>query len=283
MELEEIKSRDSAALPPHDPRTDDFKNADTSAAQDEAPVPRSKIRLAAIIGALYLSLFLAALDATIVSTAIPTISAHFHSASGYTWIGGAYLLSNAATGPIWAKLSDIWGRKPIVLAAIAVFFLSSIVCATSVSMAMLIAGRAVQGAAGGGLVLLANITVSDLFDMRYVHAYQIQSETDTPQAAKPCPWISRVRLGYGRLRWAHLRRSSSRARFLEMDLVYQSSPSRVRLPNDPTLFGCPQSKDQDLGGNESYRLVRDCDHARSHTHDATRPRLWRRDVSLELP
>ena len=167
MELDRIQPRDSGALPPHDPRTDDFKAPDSSTAPDEVPVTRSTIRLVAIIGALYLSLFLAALDATIVSTAIPTISAHFHSASGYTWIGGAYLLSNAATGPIWAKLSDIWGRKPIVLAAIAVFFVSSIVCATSISMAMLIAGRAVQGAAGGGLILLANICVSDLFDMRY--------------------------------------------------------------------------------------------------------------------
>jgi MFS family permease len=168
MELEEVKGLDSGALPPHDAKTDDFNVPDMSPAQDEAPVARSKIRLAAILGALYLSLFIAALDATVVSTAIPTISAHFQSASGYTWIGGAYLLSNAATGPIWAKLSDIWGRKPIVLASIAMFFLSSIVCATSTSMGMLIAGRAIQGAAAGGLILLANITISDLFDMRSV-------------------------------------------------------------------------------------------------------------------
>jgi len=168
MELDQIRSRDVAALPPHDPRIDDFQLPDASATEDGVPVSRSKFRLSAIIGALYLSLFIAALDATVVSTAIPTISAHFHSASGYTWIGGAYLLANAATGPIWAKLSDIWGRKPIVLAAIALFFLSSIICATSVSMGMLIAGHAVQGAAAGGLILLANICVSDLFDMRSV-------------------------------------------------------------------------------------------------------------------
>jgi MFS family permease len=175
-ELKEIESRDSAAFPPHGPRTDDFRAPDTPGALDGAPVRRSKVRLAAIIGALYLSLFLAALDATIISTAIPTISAHFHSAAGYTWIGGAYLLSNAATGPIWAKLSDIWGRKPIVLAAIAVFFSSSIVCATSISMGMLIAGRAIQGTAGGGLILLANICVSDLFDMRFVSLTRLPIE-----------------------------------------------------------------------------------------------------------
>ena len=188
MELTKTRSADSAALPPHDPRTDDLNALDPFTAQDEAPVKRNKFRLAAIVGALYLSLFLAALDATIVSTAIPTISAHFQSASGYTWIGGAYLLANAATGPIWAKLSDIWGRKPIILAAVAVFFMSSIVCAISTSMAMLIAGRALQGAAGGGLVLLANITVSDLFDMRSVPGRVVQSVTNITQAAKPRPW-----------------------------------------------------------------------------------------------
>ena len=168
MEFTKTRGADSAALPPHNPRIDDLNALDTFIVQDDAPVKRNKFRLAAIVGALYLSLFIAALDVTIVSTAIPTISAHFRSASGYTWIGGAYLLANAATGPIWAKLSDIWGRKPIILAAVAVFLMSSIACALSTSMAMLIAGRAVQGAAGGGLILLANITVSDLFDMRSV-------------------------------------------------------------------------------------------------------------------
>ena len=165
-ELDAIRRSESAALPPHDARTDDFVFSDQSMAQEEAPVTRSKFRLYAIIGALYLSLFLAALDATIVSTAVPTICSHFHSASGYTWIGGAYLLANAAAGPIWAKLSDIWGRKIIILAAIAMFFVSSIICAVSRSMAMLIVGRSIQGAAGGGIILLVNITVSDLFDMR---------------------------------------------------------------------------------------------------------------------
>lgn len=147
---------------------DNFELQNMLITQEEAQSPRSKIRLFAIVGALYLCLFIAALDATIVSTAIPTISSHFQSASGYTWIGGAYLLGNAATNPIWAKLSDIWGRKPIILMAVAVFFFSSIICALSFSMGMLVAGRAIQGAAGGGLILLVNITISDLFDMRFV-------------------------------------------------------------------------------------------------------------------
>lgn len=169
-DLDEI--HESAALPPHDSRTDVFELQEDLAAQNEMAVPRSKLWVFTIMGALFLPLFLAALNGTIVSTAIPTITSHFQSASGYTWIGGAYLLANTAAGPIWAKLSDIWGRKPIILAAVAVFFLSSIVCAVSTSMGMLIAGRAIQGAAGGGLMLLVNITVSDLFSMRLVSILQ---------------------------------------------------------------------------------------------------------------
>lgn len=114
-----------------------------------------------------LSLFVSALDATIVATAIPTITSELHSASGYTWIGGAYLLANTAASPIWVKLSDIWGRKLILLAAAAFFFVSSILCALSSSMKMLIVGRTLQGSASGGLIPLVIITISDLYSMRY--------------------------------------------------------------------------------------------------------------------
>ena len=106
------------------------------------------------------------MDATVTATAIPTITADLHSASGYSWIGGAYLLANAAAAPIWAKLSDIWGRKIALLTAVAWFTGASIFAATSVSMSMLIAARALQGTAGGGLIQLVNITISDLFSMR---------------------------------------------------------------------------------------------------------------------
>lgn len=103
---------------------------------------------------------------TIVATAIPTISSELHSASGYLWIGGAYLLANAAGAPVWAKISDIWGRKPILLVAVAMFLGSSIMCALANSMEMLIVARALQGTAGGGLLGLVNIVISDIFSMR---------------------------------------------------------------------------------------------------------------------
>lgn len=76
------------------------------------------------------------------------------------------MLADGASTPIWGKVSDIWGRKPILLVAIAIFFLGSAISATAVSMDMLIAGRAVQGLGGGGLLTLSNIVISDLFSMR---------------------------------------------------------------------------------------------------------------------
>lgn len=113
-----------------------------------------------------MAVFLAALDITIVSTALPTIAEHFHSTSGFTWIGSAFLLACAVVAPSWGKFSDIWGRKAILLIAIAIFFLGSALCGASVSIEMLIVGRAIQGTAAGGLLSLVSIVVADLFSQR---------------------------------------------------------------------------------------------------------------------
>ena len=118
----------------------------------------------------HLSLFsLTRLSQTIITTAVPTITAHFHaSQADYTWIGSSYLLAASAATPTWGKISDIWGRKPIILLANSIFFVGSLISALSVNIRMLLAGRAIQGTAGGGLLVLANICISDLFSMRYI-------------------------------------------------------------------------------------------------------------------
>ncbi|KAF7859458.1 uncharacterized protein EAF02_010906 [Botrytis sinoallii] len=132
---------------------------------------RTKLQTTIIMLSLCASVFLAALDVSIITTALPTISEHFHSNAGYTWIGSAYLLANAASTPSWGKFSDIWGRKPILLIAAGVFFIGSLLAATSVSIGMLIVARAIQGIGGGGLIILVNICISDLFSMRKRGAY----------------------------------------------------------------------------------------------------------------
>ena len=171
--------------------SDDFKGSDSSASSqgpderlhDEEKGPetqqgeaakeggddkpqRSKGKVAVIMLALMMAVFLAALDVTIITTALPTISEHFHSAEGYTWIGSAFLLANSASIPSWGKVSDIFGRKPMLLLANVIFMIGSLIAALSVNIGMLIAARAIQGVGGGGLVILVNITIGDLFSLR---------------------------------------------------------------------------------------------------------------------
>lgn len=117
-----------------------------------------------------MAVFLAALDITIITTSLPTIAANFQaSAADYTWIGSSYLLAAAAATPTWGKVSDIFGRKPILLTANVVFFFGSLICALSINIKMLLAGRVLQGIGGGGLIVLVYICISDLFSMRYVY------------------------------------------------------------------------------------------------------------------
>ncbi|KAF4176654.1 hypothetical protein CNMCM8060_006246 [Aspergillus lentulus] len=130
---------------------------------------RNKIRLSGALFSLLLCLFLAALDFTIATTAIPTIVSSFHSGRSYVWIGSAYQLASAASTPIWGKLSDIWGRKAILLLAIFIFAIGSIICAAATMMGMMLTGRSIQGAAAGGIVILVNICISDLFTERLLN------------------------------------------------------------------------------------------------------------------
>lgn len=143
---------------------------DSSKEQEEDAPERGKLKINLIMLSLCIAVFLAALDITIITTAVPTIAAHYRaSEADYTWIGSAYLLAAAASTPTWGKFSDIWGRKPTLLAANVIFFVGSLIAAVSVSIDMLLAGRVTQGIGGGGIIILANICISDLFSMRRVN------------------------------------------------------------------------------------------------------------------
>ncbi|RMZ84941.1 hypothetical protein DV738_g331, partial [Chaetothyriales sp. CBS 135597] len=113
---------------------------------------RGKLETTVLMVALCMSVFLAALDMTILGTALPTIAEHFQSIEVYVWVGSAFLLASGASMPTWGKLSDIWGRKALLLLATAVFILGSALCGAATSSAMLIAGRTVQGVGSGGLL-----------------------------------------------------------------------------------------------------------------------------------
>ncbi|KAL5041737.1 hypothetical protein BDW71DRAFT_162323 [Aspergillus fruticulosus] len=145
-------------------------NTETENPLDRVPSQAQKLgkkKIAVVMGALCLVLFLAALDMTIISTALPTMAADFNaSESGYSWMASSFSLTNAAFVPLWGKVSDIWGRKPILLLANFGFLIGSLICALSINLPMVLAGRAIQGAGAGGIITLANISVSDLFSVR---------------------------------------------------------------------------------------------------------------------
>ncbi|GLA71341.1 hypothetical protein AtubIFM55763_001780 [Aspergillus tubingensis] len=146
------------------------EKAGAGAPLDRVPSQAQKLgkkKIVVVMTALCLVLFLAALDMTIVSTALPTIATHFNaSESGYSWIASSYMLANAACVPLWGKISDVWGRKRIILIANFLFLVGSLICALAINLPMIISGRAIQGAGGGGIIVLANICVSDLFSVR---------------------------------------------------------------------------------------------------------------------
>jgi EmrB/QacA subfamily drug resistance transporter len=145
----------------------------SAAPPDEAPVGNlGHRRVLLIIGALMLGMFLAALDQTIVSTALPTIVADLHGASHLAWIVVAYLLAATVSTPLWGKLGDQYGRKIFFQAAIVIFLCGSALSGLSRSMTELIAFRAVQGLGGGGLMVGAQAIVGDVVSPRERGRYQ---------------------------------------------------------------------------------------------------------------
>ncbi|KAI8805799.1 major facilitator superfamily domain-containing protein [Cladochytrium replicatum] len=121
---------------------------------------------------LVLAVLLAALDQTIVSTAIPTIVTEFKAADLISWIGTGYLLTSASFAPIYGKLADTFGRKWVFLATIFVFELGSLICGLATSIEMLIAGRVVSGIGGGGIFSLVFIIISDIVSLQDRGKYQ---------------------------------------------------------------------------------------------------------------
>jgi MFS family permease len=123
-------------------------------------------------GALLLVLFIASLDQTIVSTALPTIVGDLGGLQHLSWVVTAYLLASTVVGPLYGKLGDLYGRKRILQFALVLFLAGSALCGLAQSMPQLIAFRAVQGLGGGGLMVVAMAVVGDLVAPRERGRYQ---------------------------------------------------------------------------------------------------------------
>jgi EmrB/QacA subfamily drug resistance transporter len=137
---------------------------------DTVTDPQPRVRL--IFGALLLVLLLAALDQTIVSTALPTIVGDLGGLSHLSWVVTAYLLASTVTGPLYGKLGDLYGRKRVLQAAIVIFLIGSALCGLAQNMGELIAFRAVQGLGAGGLFVVTLAVVGDIIPPRERGKYQ---------------------------------------------------------------------------------------------------------------
>ncbi|MEU6311787.1 MDR family MFS transporter [Streptomyces sp. NPDC047014] len=124
------------------------------------------------IGALLLGLLIAALDQTIVSTALPTIVSELGGMAHLSWVVTAYMLASTAATPLWGKLGDQYGRKRLFQYAIVLFLVGSALCGVAQDMAQLIGFRALQGLGGGGLIVLSMAIVGDIVPPRERGRYQ---------------------------------------------------------------------------------------------------------------
>jgi MFS family permease len=143
------------------------------ATPEAAPLDHAMIR--PIIGGIMLAMFLSALEQTIIAPALPTIGRVLSNVENLSFVVTAYLLAATAVTPLFGKLSDIHGRRTVLLAAVGIFIVGSIACALAPTMGALIAARALQGIGGGGILPIAQTIIADLLSPRDRPLYQSYS------------------------------------------------------------------------------------------------------------
>jgi EmrB/QacA subfamily drug resistance transporter len=136
------------------------------------PAPLTPDEVRTILMSLLLTMFLAALDQTIVATALPTIGRQFNDVSNLSWVITAYLLASTAVAPVFGTLSDIYGRRVMITVSLVLFTAGSILCAVAPNMPVLIVARGLQGLGGGGIMPVVQTVISDVVSPRERGRYQ---------------------------------------------------------------------------------------------------------------
>lgn len=171
---------------------------------DIPSAPQDTRRRGPVVAALMLAMALAALDATIVSTAIPQIVGDLGGFSVFSWLFSGYLLAVTVTLPIYGKLSDTFGRKPVLIAGSILFLIGSALCAVAWNMGALIAFRVVQGLGGGALQGTVQTLAADLYPLK--ERPKIQAKLSTVWAASSIagPALGGLIAAYADWRWIFL-------------------------------------------------------------------------------
>ena len=166
--------------------------------------PQDTRRRRAVVAALMLAMALAALDATIVSTAVPQIVGDLGGFSVFSWLFSGYLLAVTVTLPVYGKLSDTFGRKPVLIAGASVFLAGSLLCAVAWNMGALIAFRILQGLGGGALQGTVQTLAADLYPLKDRPKIQSKLSTVWAVSAVAGPGVGGVLAAYADWRWIFL-------------------------------------------------------------------------------
>lgn len=155
-----------------------------------------------ILSGVLLCMLMAALDQTVLATALPAIAADFNGVPHLSWVITAYLLTSTLTTLIFGKLSDFYGRRRLLEISIGVFLTASVACALSQSMTQLIVARALQGVGGGGLYSMAQAAIADVVAPRERGRYQAYITSMFGTASLAGPLIGGLSVDYLSWRWA---------------------------------------------------------------------------------
>src|ERR1044072_7325606 len=197
------------------------------ATRDTAQRPATD-RRGAVVAALMLAMALAALDSTIVSTAVPQIVGDLGGFSVFSWLFSGFLLAVTVTLPVYGKLSDTFGRKPVLIFGSALFLLGSLLCAVAWNMAALIAFRIVQGLGGGALQGTVQTLAADLYPLRERPRIQAKLSTVWALSAVAGPLLGGLLAGYADWRWVFLVNLPVGALALRLLVRHLHDPERVR-------------------------------------------------------
>lgn len=133
--------------------------------EESVQAPPRQTHRALVLTALVVAMFLAAIEGTIVATAMPSIAARLGGFSLYSWVFSSYLLMQAVTTPVFGKLADLYGRKPVFIAGVTIFLAGSLLCGLAPSMGMLVAFRFVQGIGAGAVLPMSATLAGDLYSL----------------------------------------------------------------------------------------------------------------------
>ncbi|MFE6038493.1 MFS transporter [Streptomyces sp. NPDC056452] len=188
-----------------------------------------------VVAALMLGMALAAIDGTIVATAVPQIVGDLGGFAVFSWLFSGYLLAVTVTLPVYGKLSDTFGRKPVLIAGIILFLAGSVLCAAAWNMAALIAFRVVQGLGGGALQGTVQTIAADLYPLKERPKIQAKLSTVWATSAVAGPAIGGLLAAYADWRWIFLINLPVGAIALWLVVRHLHEPARPRPATRPRI------------------------------------------------